>query len=179
MLLLIVCLFNFLHYLLRKVSFWLCFPIHIVLIHYTVCTHIVNIALTLLCRSHLLPCHDWLIMYNVSTLMIKLLFRHYLQQVWKQQEKWQNLDLLSNLEILARTKMMYDHPMFTNVWKFFQIWNHFWVKLPLMTTQWIKMFAKIEKILWSTYFLQMSHLLWMKHMFYLIHDRLSRCTDVS
>ncbi len=29
----------------------------------------------------------------------------------------------------------------------------------------------------STYFLQMSHLLWMKHMFYLIHDRLSRCTD--
>ncbi len=38
-------------------------------------------------RSHLLTHHDWSIMYNACMLLVKLLFDHYLQQVWKQENK--------------------------------------------------------------------------------------------
>ncbi len=38
-------------------------------------------------RSHLLAHHDWSIMYNACMLLVKLLFDHCLQWVWKQENK--------------------------------------------------------------------------------------------
>ncbi len=80
---------------------WLCFPIDLYstfLKHY-ICstkfplrysivfgvTHIC-FAVTVLHRSHPLAGHDWSIMYNACTLLVKLLFSHYFQQVLKQYE---------------------------------------------------------------------------------------------
>ncbi len=62
-------------------------------------------ALTVLCGSHLLAFHNWLIMYNPSTLLVKLFFSHYIQQAWKKykNQNIHNPDVLGNLEIPART----------------------------------------------------------------------------
>ncbi len=78
-------------------------------IHLLMCTHIC-IALTVLCRSHLLTHHDWSIMYNACLLLVRLLFDHYLQQVWKQS---QNMDFFGQYrnpgQDVSGKKSTYDH----------------------------------------------------------------------
>ncbi len=85
-------------YKLPKMSgFWPCFPVTI-LNHYTcICT-----ALTVLCRSHLLACHNWI--GRLCTM-----HAHYWSNYFpviinrKTKQKHFALDILGNLEILTRT----------------------------------------------------------------------------
>lgn len=79
---------------------WFCFPIDVlsrVLIHY-ICTHICT-ALTVLCRSHFLAHHDWSIMYNVCTLLVKLYF-----------SSLPSASIYPDQEDMPRKKRTYGHP---------------------------------------------------------------------
>ncbi len=71
------------------------------------------IAYTILCRSHLLTLHDWSIMYNACTLLVKLLFDHYLQQVSKQENKAKYRNPGQDVSLKNGTN---DHPSYNTPW---------------------------------------------------------------
>ncbi len=65
-------------------------------IHYTVCMHICT-ALMVLSRINFPAYHDWSIMYNACTLLVKLLFSYKYEE--NNRKKSKNLDLLAEVQV--------------------------------------------------------------------------------